>query len=147
MDVILTQDVPLLGKTGDVVNVKDGHARNLLFPKKIAYAATPANLKRIQQLEKKRQEANVADIAGAQQIAEQISKASCTVSVEVNDQEKLYGSITEIDVAKALEVEGFQVDKKQIKFEQPIEELGIFEIGVEIHPEVIAKVRLWVTKK
>ena len=147
MEVILTQDVPLLGKTGDVVKVKDGYARNLLFPKKIAYIATPANLKHIQQLEKKRQDAYAADKAGAQQIAEKVSKTSCTVSVEVNDQEKLYGSITEIDVAKALEVEGFQVDKKQIKFEQPIEELGIFEIGVEIHPEVTAKVRLWVTKK
>ena len=147
MEVILTQNVARLGKMGDVVKVKDGYARNLLLPKKLAYIATPANLKRIQQLEKKRQADYAAGKSEARTLADQISKASCTVSVEVNDQEKLYGSITEIDVVKALEVEGFQVDKKQIQFENSIEELGIFEVGVELHPEVTAKVRLWVTKK
>ena len=147
MEVILTQDVPSLGKTGEVVKVKDGFARNRLLPQKLAYVATPTNLKRIQQLEKKRQEAYATDKAEAQTLAEKLASASCTVSVEVNDQEKLYGSVTESDVVKALEVEGFQVDKRQIRFENPIEELGIFEIGVELHPEVIAKVRLWVTKK
>ena len=61
--------------------------------------------------------------------------------------DKLYGAISEIDVVSALEVEGFTIDKKLIEFEKPIEELGIFEIGVKLHSEVTAKVRLWVTKK
>ena len=69
------------------------------------------------------------------------------VSVEVNDLDKLYGAISEIDIAKALEVEGFTVDQKTIVIENPIDELGIFEIGIHLHSEVTAKIRLWVTKK
>ena len=69
------------------------------------------------------------------------------MSVEVNDLERLYGSINENDIVKAMEMEGFSIDKKTIIIEKPIEELGIFEVGIKLHPEVIAKIRLWVTKK
>ena len=69
------------------------------------------------------------------------------VNVEVNDLDKLYGAISEAEIAKVIEAEGFSVDKKDIVIEKPIEELGIFEIGVKLHPEVTAKVRVWVTKK
>ncbi len=67
--------------------------------------------------------------------------------MEVNDLDKLYGSISEADIAKALDAEGFKTDKKNIILEKPIEELGIFEVGVKVHPELTAKIRLWVTKK
>jgi len=147
MEVILAQDVEKLGKVGEVVKVKDGYARNLLLPRKIALKATKENLKRVEVEAKKRREILEKEIKAAEEIAETLAKVSCTVNVEVNDQEKLYGAITEADVVKALEVEGHQIDKKQIVFENPIEELGIFEIGVKLHPEVTAKVRLWVTKK
>ena len=147
MEVILSQDVDTLGKTGEVVKVKDGYARNFLIPRKLAYLATPANLKRIEQQEKNRkieyeQKKNEAD-----ELAEKLSKASCTLTVEVNDLDKLYGSVSESDIAGALEAEGFSIDKKAIVLEQPIEELGIFEVGINLHPEVTAKIRLWVTKK
>ena len=147
MKVILTEDVRHLGKVGEVVNVKDGYARNLLLPKKLAYLATPENLKRIEKQRKQMAEQYAAKKQEAEQLAEKLAKASCTVNVEVNDLEKLYGSISEADVVKSLEVEGFTVDKRDIIFEQPIEELGIFEVGVKLHPEVTAKIRLWVTKK
>ena len=147
MEVILTEDVQSLGKVGDVVKVKDGHARNFLFPRKLAYEATAQNLKRIEAQKKKVQEAYDQSKKEAETLAEQLAKASCTVSVEVNDLEKLYGSVTETDIEKALEVEGFQIDKKDIVIEKPIEELGIFEVGVKLHPEIMAKIRLWVTKK
>lgn len=147
MEVILSQDVGVLGKLGEVVKVKDGYARNFLIPRKLAYVATAANLKRIEQQEKNRKIQYEKDKKEAEELAEKLSKASCTVSVEVNDLDKLYGAILEIDIANALEVEGFTVDKKTIVIENPIEELGIFEIGVHLHPEVTAKIRLWVTKK
>ncbi|NCA96512.1 MAG: 50S ribosomal protein L9, partial [Methanomicrobia archaeon] len=67
--------------------------------------------------------------------------------VEVNDIDKLYGAVNEIDIVKALKDEGFDIDKKQILLDKPIEELGIFEVNVRVHPEVIAKIRVWVTKK
>ena len=83
----------------------------------------------------------------AEELAEKLSKFSCTVTVEVNDLDKLYGSVTEADVAKALEVEGFSIDKKAIVLEKTIDELGIYDVGVKLYPEVTAKIRLWVAKK
>lgn len=147
MEVILSQDVQKLGKVGEVVKVKSGYARNFLFPKKMAYVATPANLKRIEQVEKKRRLQYEREKVEAEKEAEKLGKISCTVNVEVNDLEKLYGAVSETEIVKALEMEGFKVDKKNIVTEKPIEELGIFEVGVKLHPEVTAKIRLWVTKK
>ena len=147
MEVILSQDVPKLGKIGDVVKVKEGYARNFLIPRKLAAVATPGNLKRIEQLEKKRKVEHERQKAEAEQLAEKLNKLSCTVNVEVNDLEKLYGAVSEPDIVKALEAEGFNVEKRQLIIEKPIEELGIFEVGIKLHPEVTAKIRLWVTKK
>ncbi len=147
MEVILTKDVPKLGKLGQVVKVKDGFARNFLVPRKIAYLATPANLKRVEEEQKKVQAQFEEGKKKAEELAQQLAKVSCTVSVEVNDLEKLYGAVPEADIVKALEIEGFHIDRKQIVIEKAIEELGIFEIGVQLHPAVLAKFRLWVTKK
>jgi large subunit ribosomal protein L9 len=147
MEVILSQDVKNLGKTGDVVKVKDGYARNFLFPNNFAYVASPSNLKRIERLAQKKQEEYKKEKQVALDLADKLGKISCTVSAEVNDLEKLYGAITEAEIIKAIEVEGFTIDKKQLEIEKPVDELGIFEIGVRLHPEVSVKIRLWVTKK
>ena len=147
MEVILSQDVHHLGKLGDVVKVKDGYARNYLLPEKLAFAATPSNLKKIEQQEKKRKAKYEANKQEAENLAEKLKKVSCTLSVEVNDLDKLYGAISEADIAKALETEGYTINKKDIVIEQPIQELGIFEVGVNLHPAVTTKIRLWVTKK
>lgn len=147
MEVILTQDVPKIGKLGEVVKVKDGYARNFLVPRNLAYLATPGNLKRVAEEQKNKQVAFEAGKQKAEELAQQLAKVSCTVSVEVNDLEKLYGAVSDAEIIKALEVEGFRIDRKQIVIEKPIEELGIFEVGVQVHPAVLAKFRLWVTKK
>ena len=147
MEIILSKDIQTLGKLGEVIKVKDGYARNFLLPRKLAYVATPANLKRIEQQEKKSKVQDEQAKKDAEVFAEKLNKVSCTLSVEVNDLDKLYGAIAEADIAKALEIEGFTVDKKGIVIEKPIEELGIFEIGINLHSEVTAKIRLWVTKK
>lgn len=147
MEVILSEDIQALGKLGEVVKVKDGYARNFLLPRKLAYAATPSNLKRIEQQEKKNKAQHEQAKKEAEELAKKLNKASCTLSVEVNDLDKLYGAVAEADIAKALEVEGFTVDKKDIVIEKSIEELGIFEIVINLHSEVTAKIRLWVTKK
>ena len=115
MEVILSQDVQTLGKIGEVVKVKDGYARNYLIPRKLAYVATSANLKKIELQEKKRKVQHEEDKKTAEELAGKISKASYTLSAEVNDLDKLYGAVTESDIAKALEVEGFQIDKKDIE--------------------------------
>ena len=147
MEVILGKDVPKVGRVGDVVRVREGFARNFLLPNKLSYPATPANLKRIAQQRAKLVAEQVQIRKDAEALAEKLSKLSCTVTVEVNDLDRLYGSVTDTDIVKALDVEGYQIDKKAIILEKPIEELGIFEVGIKLHPEVIAKIRLWVTKK
>ena len=147
MEVILNQDISYLGRMGEVVKVKDGYARNLLLPKKMAFQATPANLKKIEQQKKKKQLQYEQEKQTACAFAEKLSKASYTVSVEVNDLDKLYGAITPGEIVQALKEEGFTIDKKDIIIEKPIEESGIFEVGINLHAEVTAKIRLWVTKK
>ena len=147
MEIILFQDVPKLGKVGDVIKVEDGYARNFLIPQNMAYLATPTNLKRIEQKKKQKQIQLEQQRQEAEALAQRLNKTSCTVDAEVNDLDKLYGAVNENEIVKALEVEGFSIDRKCIVFEKPIEELGIFEVGIKLHPEVTAKIRLWVTKK
>ncbi len=147
MEVILCQTVKKLGKVGDVVKVKDGYARNYLLPKNMAFTATPANLKRIEQQKAKQAQEFEQKKGEAQALAEKLEKASITITVEVNDLEKMYGSVTEAEIVKAFNDEGFDLDKKTIELEKPIDELGIYDVGVQLHPEVKAKVRVWVAKK
>ena len=147
MNVILFKEVDHLGKVGDVVKVKDGFARNFLFPKKMAYAATAQNLRRIEQQKAKQAALEAQKKKAAEELAEKLNRLSCTVTVEVNDLDKLYGSVAEADVVKALEVEGFSIDHKAVVLEKTIDELGIYDVGVKLHPEVMAKIRLWVAKK
>ena len=147
MEVILCQDVTSLGKAGEVVKVKDGFARNYLMPRQTAVAATKENLKNIAKLKAKQAVAYEAKRKEAEVVAAKIAKVSCTITVEVNDQEKLYGAVSEADILRSLESEGFKVERHDLVIEKPVEELGIFEIGVKLHPDVTAKFRLWVTKK
>ena len=147
MEVILTDNVVHLGKVGDVKKVKDGYARNYLIPRALAVVASDANLKRIEKEKAKKIVLYEEHKKQAQDKAQELAKVSITVAVEVNDQEKLYGAVTETEILKALEAEGQKVDKKSLVIEKLIEELGIFEVGVKLHPEVTAKIRLWVTKK
>ena len=105
------------------------------------------NIKRIEKEKAKRLAVFEAEKKEAQQKAEILSKVSLTIAVEVNDQEKLYGAVSETEILEALEAEGQKIDKKSLVLEKPIDDLGIFEIGVKLHPQVIAKIRLWVTKK
>jgi large subunit ribosomal protein L9 len=147
MNLILMENVEKLGQVGDIVKVKDGYARNYLLPRNLGVPATQGNIKRIEKEKAKRLAAWEADKAEAQKKADVLSKVSLTISVEVNDQEKLYGAISETDILEAFEAEGQKIDKKSLVIEKPIDALGIFEVGVKLHPQVIAKIRLWVAKK
>ena len=147
MDIILMENVEKLGQVGDVVKVKNGYARNYLLPRQLGIPATTGNIKRIEKEKAKRLAIYEAQQKEAQQKAEILSKVSLTIAVEVNDQEKLYGAVSESEILEALEAEGQKIDKKSLVLEKPVDDLGIFEIGVKLHPQVIAKIRLWVTKK
>jgi large subunit ribosomal protein L9 len=147
MNIILMENVEKLGQVGDVVKVKNGYARNYLLPRQLGMSATPGNMKRIEKEKTKRLAIYEAEKKEAQLLADELAKISLTIAVEVNEEEKLYGAISESDIVDALHREGQKIDKKSLVIEKPIDALGQTEIGVKFHPQVIAKVRLWVTKK
>lgn len=147
MEVILRQDVNKLGKVGSIVKVKNGYARNFLIPNGLAVPLTAMNLKkleqekekRLQQLEKAKQE--------AEELKNKLSNLSLTIPVLTQEEDKLYGSITALELSRALKEEGFEIDKNCILLDEPIKSLGIYEIQIELHPEVITKIKVWVVKR
>lgn len=145
--VILKNDVAGLGKSGDVKQVKDGYARNYLLPRQLALIATECNLKNVEIEQKKMQAKRVLEIKKAQEFAGRLSNLSVTITVEVNEDGKPYGGLSVQDIAKAIQAEGVEVDKKSIVLETPLKELGIYDVNVKLHPEVLTKVKIWVVKK
>lgn len=147
MQLILKKDVEKLGKAGDVVDVKRGFARNFLFPKDRALAASPANLKIVEKEKAKETLRLEKDRQKAQDLAKKIASTSCTISVQSGDDGKLYGSVTTQDIAQAYKSEGIDIDKRKIELPQPIKEVGVFKIEIKLHPEVIAQGKVWIVNK
>lgn len=147
MKVILTEDVNDLGSMGEIVQVRDGYARNFLFPKKLARPATDSNLKIIEEIKKKKALALTKEKRLAEELREKLAVFSCTVPVEAGEDDKLFGSVTAQDIAATFEEEGFSIDKRKIILEEPIKKLGIYHITVRLHPEVTVDVKVWVVKK
>src|SRR5881296_1988215 len=120
MQIILRQAIEKLGNPGDIVSVKPGYARNYLLPHGLAYEATPGNLKRIQQ-ERDRLEAAENERRGtAQGLAEKLEQVSLTFSARVGEEGKLFGSVTNTDIAQQLETQGFHIEKRQVDLHEPI---------------------------
>jgi large subunit ribosomal protein L9 len=147
MEVILTKDVTKIGKAGSVVKVKDGFARNLLFPKGLAIPVTPGNLKKIEQEKQKALQESEKNKQGALAQKERLDALSLSIPVIAQDEKTLYGSITALDIANALKEEGLEIDKGRILLDEPIKSLGIYEVPVKLHPEISAKLKVWIVKK
>ena len=146
MDVILRDNVAHLGKTGQIVKVKDGYARNFLIPNGLAYEATEGNKARIAADASRVQKAAGERRKAADAFAAELAKAQVTFSVKTGEGERLFGSITAGDIAAKLVELGHAVDKRQIELEEPIKVLGIYKVAVRLMPEVKAEVRVWVVK-
>ena len=147
MDVILKKDVNGIGKAGTVAKVKDGFARNFLFTQNLAAEATPGNLKKLKEEQKIKTAQSERMRKDAEVLKDRIEKLSVTIPVLVQDQEKLYGSITVVEIVKALKDEGLEIDKAAVALAEPIKDLGIFEVPVNLHPDVSAKLKIWIVKK
>jgi len=147
MKVILIEDIEKLGKLGDIVDVKRGHARNFLFPRKLAIEATNKGVEFLERKKKKR-EADLAKLKrDMEERAKKINEASCTVSVAAGEGDKLFGSVTPEDIKGAFAQEGLDIDKKQIHIAEPIKKLGVYQVDIKLHPEVTASAKVWVVKK
>jgi large subunit ribosomal protein L9 len=147
MEIILREDVPHLGKTGDVVKVKDGYARNYLLPKGLAYAATEANKRRISFEAERLARQRSVERTAAEAEATQLAGLKLTFTVKVGEEDKLYGSVTASDIQRRLEEQGLKVDKRKIDLPEPIRDLGEFTVGIKIHPDVRPEIAVSVVKE
>lgn len=146
MKVILVKDIDKLGKSGQTVKVSDGYARNYLLPQKFALEANTANERLFLELKKKAEQKEVKVKKEAEELAEKIRGLSCTIVRQAGEEEKLYGSVTNMDVASALQQEGLHIDKKRILLDEPIKSLGVFYVPIKLHLEVTTELKVWVVK-
>jgi large subunit ribosomal protein L9 len=140
VQVILLSDQRHLGKRGEVVDVKAGHARNYLLPQGLALEATNGNIKYFEQQRAKIDARHSQEREAAQAIANQLKGLTLTIPKRVGETETLYGSVTAGDVADALEKKGFTFDRRRLDLEGGIKKLGDHPVRIELHPEVVAEI-------
>lgn len=147
MDVILRQKVENLGEQGDIIRVKPGYARNYLIPKGLAVMATPSAMRILE--ERKQQKAVHERKAEkeAKKTAEKLSGLSLTASVQVGEEDRVFGSVTAMTISDLLKKEGIKVDKKNVLLDEPIKTLGLYTVPVKLYRDVQAEVKLYVIKE
>lgn len=144
MKLILREDVYNLGKSGELVSVKEGYARNYLLPRNLAMLASSANVKQLEH-EKKVIELRQQKLKGsAQEQAKKLEGVKVTIKRKVGDQDKLFGSVTALDIAEALAAAGHKLDRRLIHLPEPIKAVGAFEVEMRLHREVTAKLNVTV---
>jgi large subunit ribosomal protein L9 len=147
MKVILRQDFEQLGKIGDVVDVKDGYARNYLIPRNLAYQATESSIRILEEekkqfakkLEKERKEAEV--------LAADLGKLSITIKMKVGEDDKLFGSVTSQMISDAVVEKGVKLEKRQVALEEPIKSLGIYDVPIKLSGGVSGLIKVWVVRE
>ena len=147
MKVILRQEYEGLGDAGKVVTVKDGFARNFLIPKGIAYPESSAYLKRYENEVKQQTLRQSRDKRKAEETAKALENVSCTITVQVGEEDKLFGSVTSQNISESLTAQGYEIDKRKILLEEPIKSLGIYSVPIKLHAEIEATVKVWVVKE
>jgi large subunit ribosomal protein L9 len=143
MKVILSRDVQGTGKAGEVKDVADGYARNYLIPRKLAIPATGGALKNVEQRKAAEQKKAAAEEASARALADRLTSAPVVLTAKVGDQGRLYGSITTGDIADQLSAHlGQPIDKRKIELDEPIRQLGTFDVTIRLHRTVSASVKV-----
>jgi large subunit ribosomal protein L9 len=147
MKVILTQDVPGVGAIGDLIRIKDGFGRNHLIPQGKAIKATSQNIKVLEHEKRLVKDKLNKTTREAEKLAARIEAISCTVAKAAGEEDKLFGSVTSMDIESSLKQEGIEIDRRRILLPEPIKALGIYTIPIKLHPEVTANLKLWVVKE
>ena len=140
MELILREDIPHLGQRGDVVRVSNGYGRNYLLPRKLAVPVSEGNRKVVEQEKAATVRREVHEKSEAEQLAGMLTNATVSVARKAGETGTLFGSVTSMDVAEALAKLGFQLDRRKILLENPIKQLGEYQIPVRLHHEVTASV-------
>lgn len=147
MKVILLDDIPKVGRRGEVREVSDGYARNYLFPQKLALLANPGNLRNLEQI-KKRQETQAALArAEAETWARAIEALTLSLTRQASEEGRLYGSVGAQDVVAFLAQHGFTIEKRRVGLQEPIKALGEYTVPIRLHPDVAAQFRVIVSQE
>jgi len=142
MKLILREDVENLGKGGELVEVKAGYGRNFLLPRGLAVLANPKNVRELEHQRKIAESKAAKAKASAEAVAKRLADTPVTLQRKVGEQEKLYGSVTAIDIVEALAARGLQLDRRAIDLPEPLKTLGDFEVAVKLHREVVGKAKV-----
>ena len=146
MDIILLKDVNGLGEAGDVVTVKPGYARNKLVPEGLALRASKQNLAVAEERKQVAKTRKAREAAADEVMVETLSKIEITIEAQVGDEDKMFGSVTTLDIHKALEDKGIKVDRHAIMLEEPIKALGIYHVPVRVNADLNGDVKIYVIK-
>ncbi|MHB8338655.1 MAG: 50S ribosomal protein L9 [Ignavibacteriaceae bacterium] len=147
MKVILRQNYETLGQIGDIVDVKDGYARNFLIPRKIAYTALKGNILALEEEKKNFAKKKEQEVHAAEKLAAELEKVSVTIQVQVGEEDKIFGSVTSQMIADSLKEKGYDIDKRKIEIDEQIKSLGIYGISIKLHPNVSANIKVWVVRE
>jgi large subunit ribosomal protein L9 len=142
MEVILKEDVLKLGHRGDVVKVADGYGRNYLLPEKLAIEATAANKAVIEQMKASALRKSAKEKAGADELSTRLNDVVLTFERKTGEHDQLFGSVTASDIAKELEAQGYDVDRRKIHLDEPLKSVGEFHVPIRLHREVTAHVQV-----
>lgn len=147
MQVLLREKIDNLGEPGDVVNVASGYARNYLLPCNMAVVVTEDNMRRIQKEQELRRQEMEKLQSSLAELKEKLEQISCTVIAQATEEGRLYGSVTPAMVSEALMKKGLEIPERVVVIEDAIKELGIYEIKVQLAPEIEAVTKLWVVEE
>jgi large subunit ribosomal protein L9 len=146
MKVILQDDVNNLGSTGDVVDVADGFGRNFLLPRQLAVLADERNTRRLGHQKRMAAARQARLLAEAKELAAKIGGAAVSVKRQAAAEDKIFGSVTNADIAEALAAQGVEIDRRQIVLADPIRNIGVFQVPVKVHKDVEASVKVYVIR-
>ena len=147
VEVLLMDAVPGLGIEGDVVKVAEGYARNYLFPKGMASEVSEGKKRQIEKKRIERLELMKEEQGAAEELAKRFENLSCTLAVKTSESGKMFGSVSAAQILEKLAEEGVQLDRNQIKLNAPLHELGVFDVAIQLHPEVQTTLKVWIVEE
>ena len=146
MRVILKAEVPHLGDAGDIVKVAGGYGRNFLLPRGLAIPASEGSIREVEHQQRVAAAIKRQQLENARALGAKLENSAVSIRREAGDDDKLFGSVTNRDIADALAAEGIEVDRRTIQLDEPIRAIGLFTVGIRLHREVQASVRVYVIR-
>ncbi len=147
MELILKQPFEKLGNIGERVKVSNGYARNYLIPKGLAIEATKQNIAALEREQNLIEQRKKKKLMSAEKIANKIRSLSCVLKRQAGEQDKLFGSVTSIDIADFLKGQGVEIDRKKIQLEEPIRTLGTQRVPIKVHPDITVELKVKIQKE